>query len=691
MPTTQSPSPRPRSRIGIQRLRWLILGVMAVSLVGFTAGVMLLVQQIFDDFGPAVRKDLEWQVVHGAQELARGADLGLAVHDARMVTEAFGDLRAFEDVVAVVAVDPAGVLVAQHGGPPEPIAALFAGPPGTVRATAGYLVAWAAATIEGSAVGRVALVISTRRLVEARVLLRRISFGTAGAAALALLCGILFVNFFTGTIAARDAQLAGYASDLEVKIAARTAELDGRNREMRLVFDHVEQGLVAVSMDGVMRSERSTVFDRWFGVPAPGTRFEDQIRAVDPATADWFSLGLQALVEGALPEELLLDQLPRRMTRGDRTLRLAYTPIAGEQRGDGERQLLIVMTDVTEQLARERMERDTQEMVRIFQRSNHDRAGVQQFFAEAAALVRQATEPAQTTIEQDLRIVHTLKGNCRQFGLESMAELCHEAETAMQDDGQPLAAPMRSRILQRWQQIVGLAPFAHDERRARIDIDEQDLQALLTQLGARAPYPELMRLAESWRLEPVMLRFERLAEKARYTCERLGKPAATVNIDAGGLRLDSTRWAPFWATLVHAINNALDHGIEDPETRVARGKPRTGTLWLSASRESIDGHPELRITLRDDGAGLDWARLAAQAAARGLPHASNEDLVEAIYADGVSTRVQVGSMSGRGVGMAALRAATAALGGRVEIQSESGAGTTLKFRFRSSAEINAAA
>jgi two-component system chemotaxis sensor kinase CheA len=689
MPTTQPPSPSPRSRIGIQRLRWLILGVMAVSLVGFTAGVMLLVQQIFDDFGPAVRKDLEWQVVHGAQELARGADLGLAVHDARMVTEAFGDLRAFEDVVAVVAVDGSGVLVAQHGGPPEPIAALFAGPAGTVRATPGYLVAWAAATIEGSAVGRVALVISTRRLVEARVLLRRISFGTAGAAAIALLCGILFVNFFTGTIAARDAQLAGYASDLEVKIAARTAELDGRNREMRLVFDHVEQGLVAVSMDGVMRSERSTVFDRWFGVPGPGTRFEDQIRASDPAAAEWFALGLQALAEGTLPEELLLDQLPRRMIRGERTLRLSYTPIAGEG-ANGERQLLIVMTDVTEQLARERMERDTQEMMRIFQRTTHDRAGVQQFFAEAAELVRQATEGGGS-IEHDLRIVHTLKGNCRQFGLESMAEVCHEAETAMQDDGQPLAAPMRARIQQRWQQILALAPFTRDERRSRIEIDEQDVQGLLDQLRARASYPELMRLAESWRLEPVALRFERLADKARYTCERLGKPPATVNIDAGGLRLDSARWAPFWATLVHAINNSLDHGIEDPETRVARGKPRTGTLWLTARRESIDGHLELRITLRDDGAGLDWARLAVQAAARGLPHATYDDLVEAIYADGVSTRVQVGSMSGRGVGMAALRAATAALGGRVEIQSESGVGTTLRFRFRSSAEINAAA
>ena len=692
MPTTQSPCPSPRAPIGVQRLRWLILAVMAVSLVGFTAGVMLLVQQIFDDFGPAVRKDLEWQVVHGAQELARGADLGLAVHDARMVAEAFGDLRAFEDVVAVVAVDGAGVLVAQHGGSPEPIATLFAGPAGTVRATPGYLVAWAGAAIEGSAVGRVALVISTRRLVEARARLRRISSGTAGAAAIALLCGILFVNFFTGTIAARDAQLAGYASDLEVKIAARTAELDGRNREMRLVFDHVEQGLVAVSMDGVMRSERSTVFDRWFGVPAPGARFEGwRFRASDPATADWFAVGLQALAEGALPEELLLDQLPRRMVRGERTLRLSYTPIAGEG-ANGERQLLIVMTDVTEQLARERMERDTQEMMRMFQRTTHDRAGVQQFFAEAAELVRQATEGAGP-IEHDLRVVHTLKGNCRQFGLESMAEVCHRSgDHDAGREGQPLAAPMRARIQQRWQQILALAPFARDERRSRVDIDEQDLQGLLDQLRARAPYPELMRLAEGWRLEPVALRFERLADKARYTCERLWQ--------AAGHRQHRRGWA---APGQRALGAVLGDARACDQQRAGSRHRRPGNAGRTrqtAHRNAL-AHGAPRIDRWAPGAAHHAARRrrrarvgpsggagsGARPAPRDLRGSRRGDLRRR------RTRRACRSAACRDAAWAWRRCARRPPRSAAVSRSSrrSGVGTTLGFRFRNSADINAAA
>jgi HPt (histidine-containing phosphotransfer) domain-containing protein/two-component sensor histidine kinase len=688
MPTPPQPLSEPtgrRARITVRRLRWLILTVLAVALLAFTAGVMLLVQQIFDNFGPAVRKDLEWQAGRGAQELARGADLGLAVNDRDMVTEAFGDFRSFKDVIAVVALNSAGKVVAEHGSAPEPVDALFAGPEGVVRSTPRYLVAWAAATIEGSNVGKVALVISTRRLVESQALLRRISLGTAAAAALALLCGIIFVNFFTGTIAARDAQLAAYAADLEKKIAERTAELDGKNREMRLVFDHVEQGLLAVSMDGVMRSERSTIVDQWFGVPATGARFADYIRASDPMAADWFSMGLDALCDGILPEELLLDQLPKRMTRGQHTLRLAYTPISGAANESG-RQLLVVMTDVTDELARERMERDTQEMMRIFQRTANDRAGVQQFFAEADHLVRDAIEEG-AGVERDLRVIHTLKGNCGQLGLDSMVELCHDAETEMQEDRQPLGAASRQRIGSRWQRLVDLARFAWDDRRAKIEIDEEDLQRLMAGLRARMPQHELMQLAESWRLEPVALRFSRLAEKARYICERLGKPAVTIHADAGGLRLDSGRWAPFWAALVHAINNALDHGIEHPEARLAGGKASAGTLWLTARQELVEGRLAMTVSVRDDGNGLDWERLAAQASARGLAHATREDLIEAMYVEGVSTREQIGVYSGRGVGLAALRQATDALGGEIEVHSESGLGTTLLFRFPISNEL----
>ena len=690
MPTPSQPNETRvvRSRFGIRRLRSLILTVMAVALFSFSGGVVWLVQQIFDNFGPAVRKDLEWQAVRGARELATGADLGLAVSDSALVTQSLSDFRLFEDVVAIVAVNSGGQVVASHGHAPESLNDLFAGPPGVVRSTPRYLVSWATATIEGSVVGKVALVISTRRLVESQAYLRRISIGTGVAALLALLCGILFVNYFTGTIAARDAQLAEYASGLESKIVQRTLQLDRRNRAMRLLFDNVEQGVLAVSLDGTMLSERSRVVDQWFGMPAPGARFDDYIRPTDPAAADWFTIGLQALAEGILPEDLLLDQLPREMSRGARTLRLSYTPIAATEDG-APRQLLVVMTDVTDERARQRMERDNQEMVRIFQRATADRAGVQQFFAEAGQLVQQLARPG--SIERDRHVVHTLKGNCRQMGLESIADLCHEAETAMHEEQRPLDAVLSGRIAARWEYLIGLASFAWDDSRPLIEVGEEDLAHLLEALRARASHHELIQLVETWRLEPVATRLTRLADKARYICERLGKPAVTVHVDGGALRLDSERWAPFWGSLVHAVNNALDHGIEEPETRVERGKTLAGTLWLSASRELCDGRSEIVVSVRDDGGGLDWQRLATQAAAHRLPYASHDDLVEAMYVEGISTRAKVGAFSGRGVGLTTLRQTTQALGGRIEVRSETGVGTTMHFRFPCSAEMTIAA
>jgi two-component system, chemotaxis family, sensor kinase CheA len=158
---------------------------------------------------------------------------------------------------------------------------------------------------------------------------------------------------------------------------------------------------------------------------------------------------------------------------------------------------------------------------------------------------------------------------------------------------------------------------------------------------------------------------------------RLGRPAVTVHTETNGIRLDSNRWAPFWSALVHAVNNAVDHGIEDAKTREAQGKPPSGSLWLTARRESSD----LVISVRDDGRGIEWKRLAVEGAKRGIPNKTKAELIEVMCTDGVSTAQETSQTSGRGVGLAALRAVTLSLTGRLEVESESGKGTTFFFRF----------
>ena len=142
------------------------------------------------------------------------------------------------------------------------------------------------------------------------------------------------------------------------------------------------------------------------------------------------------------------------------------------------------------------------------------------------------------------------------------------------------------------------------------------------------------------------------------------------------MRLARADWAPLWSALVHTISNALDHGIEAPDERVAAGKAPTGALDLSTAIEAGD----FVFELRDDGRGVDWERVRARALTRGLPAASHEDLVEALFSNGLSTRDEASQYSGRGIGMGALRAVCEDFGGTLRVESERGRGTRIEVR-----------
>lgn len=215
------------------------------------------------------------------------------------------------------------------------------------------------------------------------------------------------------------------------------------------------------------------------------------------------------------------------------------------------------------------------------------------------------------------------------------------------------------------------------DRRAAVELEETDYQGLLAAIKNGLSTDELVAMVVSWRREPVAVRFQRLADKAQYLAKRLGKPPLEVHQESHGLRLDADRWNGFWAACVHALNNALDHGVEAPAVRRAAGKPEGGRISLEAKQAGN----RLTISLGDDGAGVDWSKVAAKAKSLGLPHEQPRDLIEALFVEGVSTREEASLTSGRGTGMGALRAAVRDLGGSVDVTSTPGKGTVLSFHF----------
>jgi two-component system chemotaxis sensor kinase CheA len=173
--------------------------------------------------------------------------------------------------------------------------------------------------------------------------------------------------------------------------------------------------------------------------------------------------------------------------------------------------------------------------------------------------------------------------------------------------------------------------------------------------------------------------FARLPRLVRDTAAKLGKEVE-LTVSGAETELDRTVVDALGDPLVHLVRNAIDHGLEAPEQRVAAGKPPVGELLISA-RQAGRG---VVITVRDDGAGVDPAKVAARARQRGLlgerEQLTSEQAQDMLFKPGFSTASEVGDVSGRGVGLDAARDAVRALGGDITFQSESGAGTLAEIR-----------
>src|SRR3954470_4597411 len=189
-------------------------------------------------------------------------------------------------------------------------------------------------------------------------------------------------------------------------------------------------------------------------------------------------------------------------------------------------------------------------------------------------------------------------------------------------------------------------------------------------------------------VEAVFLRFPRLV---RDLSTKLGKQVE-LQLVGKDTELDRTVVDALGDPLVHLVRNSLDHGLEGPEERVAAGKPATGTLEISAQHAGGN----VIITVADDGRGIDARRVAEKAAERGLiaPEAVDSiDMpraVELLFTPGFSTAEVTSDISGRGVGMDAVRAAIRGLGGEVLMTSEPGKGTSAQIRLPLTLAIMAA-
>ena len=223
--------------------------------------------------------------------------------------------------------------------------------------------------------------------------------------------------------------------------------------------------------------------------------------------------------------------------------------------------------------------------------------------------------------------------------------------------------------------IGHIAGLAHSGADATVTVAElrkqHDLFERLVQ--------QLQRAVLDVRVLPLRHVFQRFPRLVREISASLDKPVSFV-MEGEATEADAAVVESLFEPLLHVLRNAIGHGVEDPEGRAAAGKPASAMVSLRARRQLEN----VVVEVEDDGRGIDVDRVRQTALARQVATAadldamSDQEIVSLIFAPGFSTATEVTGLSGRGVGMDAVKTAVERIGGSVAVETRAGHGTTIR-------------
>ncbi len=484
----------------------------------------------------------------------------------------------------------------------------------------------------------------------------------------------LFLGVFAFLGGVQHDRVRAMTQGLEVRVEERTRQLDDALYRTRLILNAAGDGFALIDYHGRRRGEVSEAARIWFGDPE-SLPFGRWLFGDESGERELFEDGLVQLVDGHLPFDLIVGQMPSRIVRRDKVFVVEYRAASD----DGRPVLMVVVRDITAEEHATTQRRRQSELQAVVAALLRDPNGFRRFCAETERLIESVCDPESPA--ERLRGLHTLKGSAAVVGFEGLSRVVHDLESTATDEGW---SERESRLLRHaWkvacESVEGYSSL-FDGR--TVAVDRRELFALCERIDRGTDPLELRCQLEQWTLTPVRQLLSALAEHTQRVGSRLGRKPRVEQV-VGDVRLDADTTAPFWQSLVHVVRNAVDHGIEPPEARRAVGKDPRGTIAL---RSWMEGEAVL-VSIADDGRGIDWQCVSAKARSLGWIVRSEEALVEALFHDGFTTRSDATELSGRGIGLSAVRRACEQFGVEYSVRSQLGRGTEWTFRLRPQATV----
>ena len=480
-------------------------------------------------------------------------------------------------------------------------------------------------------------------------------------------------------------ELDQYARLLEQKVEERTRQLRQAYRDMQALMDNLKEGFFMVAPNGrilpvitrschtlLEKDIRDLSFSEALGLNA------DESKKIEK----WLTTVFQEM----LPFEDLAPLGPNRYRHsGGRIIELSYQALRDEATGEIQ-SLIVVVSDITDMvLAQQEAARQRVYSQLVLKVVQNPKSFVM-FMSEAKGWIEQlrslVADPQQQKYAHLFRALHSLKGGAAQFSLYEVAEVCHQAEELLQSLSAGSSTNL-SRFKALIEQIEHTFNLQQEELKRlgllnHLETAEQGKTVsefcLLEFAEQLRPWPALYEsFCHQFIYEPIGDYLQSLNEAWLEAATKVSKQVLPMKIQGAYLKFWPSPYKNVLAQLVHIVRNMADHGIETPEERAHLNKPLAGSCEVIVERSESS----LCLTLSDDGRGVDVDKVRLKWAQQGVDTAnwSDEQLLESLFQPGFSTKEQVTDLSGRGVGLDALKEAVTQLAGQIRLSTQRGQGT----------------
>ena len=465
-------------------------------------------------------------------------------------------------------------------------------------------------------------------------------------------------------------------------------EVDQQTREIRSILDNIKQGIFTLVKGATVGPQYSnftkTILEN-DNIEGKGldqllldhstfdSDLKDQIHNVIMNVLGEHVINFEANC-AALPHEIVVDH-----SNGRVVLEVDWSPMINEQ--EDVEKILICLRDVTEvrqlRLEAEKNQRDLlilqeviqipeDKFVRFFRKA-------QELLIENKTLIQSDASGMRQNCKRIFVNYHTLKGTARTYQLRTLASQTHNAESQLADIMKGKRAWQQDEMLDDLHQVceclrsynqVAIEKLHWNLEKQTVTLKKEEmieLLPLIQDLGSEVNSNEgknKLATLNSKIMEHCYTKVHNVILEAVNGLDSLardlGKAMPELVIKPSNYFLID-EWADkFYGILTHILRNSIDHGLETPEERKAAGKRNVGNIFIE-----VDVRDEqLRIAIQDDGRGLDLPKIQEKGEAQGLltnTEPSDHEIAQLIFSSGLSTKTEVSEISGRGVGMDAVR------------------------------------